>query len=211
MKNLKVKGIVFDLDGTLTIPNIDFSRMRSLLNIPGSGDILKIIHQYPYEKQQEAFKIIEKVEAEAYETLQFQPGLFETINALMQKNLHLGILTRNSRKCTEIFLQKFSLTMSHSCFDPIVTRETQMMSRDDECQVKPHPFGLLHISKSWNIDPREDLLMVGDHFVDVQCGKAAGCATCLLSESYPTASDSSIVEKPDFVIKNLKELIDILE
>jgi HAD superfamily hydrolase (TIGR01509 family) len=56
-------------------------------------------------------------------------------------------------------------------FRPVITREFK--------PPKPHPHGILHIAKEWNIKP-ENLIMVGDSIDDMQAGYRAGAATILL-------------------------------
>lgn len=41
---------------------------------------------------------------------------------------------------------------------------------------KPDPAPLLHICKQWGVHPR-NVVMVGDHLHDIQCGKDAGSGT----------------------------------
>jgi len=57
-----LKGVIFDMDGTLTVPAINFALMRQRLGIP-KGDVLTIITDYPPEKKKIALDIIEEVEA----------------------------------------------------------------------------------------------------------------------------------------------------
>jgi len=57
-------------------------------------------------------------------------------------------------------------------FSIILTREFRY--------VKPDKRLLLHVADQWGVDP-SSLLMVGDSREDVECGKAAGTGTCLIS------------------------------
>ncbi len=60
----EIKGVIFDLDGTLTVPVLDFAKMRSLLGIPRPHDILEVINQYDEEKRAESLRLIDTVEEE---------------------------------------------------------------------------------------------------------------------------------------------------
>ena len=48
----------------------------------------------------------------------------------------------------------------------------QFLTRDF-IPPKPDPAPLLHICKEWGVHPR-NVVMVGDHLHDIQCGKEAG-------------------------------------
>jgi hypothetical protein len=64
--NMVLKGIVFDVDGTLCEPqNYMFSEMRSKLGITKGEDILDHVYSLSGDKQKEAHQIIEDVEREA--------------------------------------------------------------------------------------------------------------------------------------------------
>lgn len=61
--DMVLKGIVFDVDGTLCEPqNYMFTEMRSKLGITKGEDILDHVYSLSGTKQKEAHKIIEDVE-----------------------------------------------------------------------------------------------------------------------------------------------------
>jgi hypothetical protein len=78
-----LRGVVFDMDGTLTVPSIDFASMyRRVLGddhpriVSGSPiDILHEIAEWSPEKQVQAYAIIAEYEKQALERLQIMPGL----------------------------------------------------------------------------------------------------------------------------------------
>jgi hypothetical protein len=78
-----LRGVVFDMDGTLTVPTIDFASMyRRVLGddhpriVSGSPiDILHEIAEWSPEKQVQAYAIIAEYEKQALERLQIMPGL----------------------------------------------------------------------------------------------------------------------------------------
>ncbi|GLJ54304.1 hypothetical protein SUGI_1165110 [Cryptomeria japonica] len=79
----KVRGIVFDMDGTLTLPAIDFPQMyRAVLGDDhpdiksgrvSSIDILQEIQDWSPEKQNKAYEIITDYERQAHDRLQIMP------------------------------------------------------------------------------------------------------------------------------------------
>jgi hypothetical protein len=98
-----LRGVVFDMDGTLTVPTIDFASMyRRVLGddhpriVSGSPiDILHEIAEWSPEKQVHAYAIIAEYEKQALERLQIMPGLSTS---------HLSSSSFNLRICCQKFL-----------------------------------------------------------------------------------------------------------
>ena len=158
-------GVIFDMDGTLTVPVIDFAEMRRRIGVP-AGDILKTVRAWPAERPAAAFDVIEEIEERARVALTLQPGARELMAFLDARGLRKAIVTRNTRRTVNHLLLHLATR-----FDPVVTRDFE--------PVKPDPAPALHICRAWGIAP-VDALMVGDYRDDILCGAAAGMATCLL-------------------------------
>jgi hypothetical protein len=98
-----LRGVVFDMDGTLTVPTIDFASMyRRVLGddhpriVSGSPiDILHEIAEWSPEKQVQAYAIIAEYEKQALERLQIMPGLSTS---------HLSSSSFTLRICCQKFL-----------------------------------------------------------------------------------------------------------
>lgn len=75
---------------------------------------------------------------------------------------------------------------------------------------KPQPGMIFKASKKYQIDLTSSL-MVGDRATDIEAGKLAGVKTILFD---PLKSQTNFLKKnlaPDFSIKNLKEIVPIIE
>lgn len=189
MKRLRdIRGVIFDMDGTLTVPVIDFALMRARLGIP-EGDMLATIRSWSPEKQNWAFTVIEVLEEEASQQLQLQPGAEALMRILDAKRMPKAILTRNTEK-TVRHLQGFLKTQ----FSVIVTR--------DFPTFKPDPAPALHICREWKLEPAR-VLMVGDYRDDILCGQRAGNMTCLLLNE----RNRPFAEMADITIDSLEELV----
>ena len=81
----RLRGVVFDMDGTLTVPVIDFAAMyRSVLGedeykrikaeSPTGIDILHHIESWSVDKQQKAYETIADYEKQGIDKLQIMPG-----------------------------------------------------------------------------------------------------------------------------------------
>ncbi|KAL3161139.1 hypothetical protein ABBQ38_009514 [Trebouxia sp. C0009 RCD-2024] len=60
-----IKGVIFDMDGTLTMPVIDFAEMRRRCGVL-TGDVLDTIAGWPADKQHAANQAIKEVEDEVH-------------------------------------------------------------------------------------------------------------------------------------------------
>ena len=196
-----VKGVVFDMDGTLTVPCIDFQEMRRRVGVE-EGDILHVIHGWSKEKQEEAFAAIAEIEEEALEKLQVMPGAVELCSLLDAANLPRALVTRNVSSSVQFFHDTaFPLPPFH----PSISREWK--------PYKPDPASLHHIAECWDVGP-DQLVMIGDSAKDdVVCGNAAGAVTILLDEKsvYTSRDDPALLDaRPDFIVNSLHEASTVL-
>ncbi|KAL6503535.1 hypothetical protein OROGR_025458 [Orobanche gracilis] len=162
-----LRGVVFDMDGTLTVPVIDFPAMyRAVLGeeeyvkikseTPSGIDILHQIETWSPDKQKRAYQIIADFEKQGLDRLQIMPGR--------------GLITRNVKDAVDLFHRRFGMI-----FSPALSRDFR--------PYKPDPAPLLHICSIWDVQPNE-VMMIGDSLKDdVACGKRAGAFTCLLDET----------------------------
>jgi len=183
-----IRGVIFDMDGTLTLPVIDFALMRARLGVP-EGDILTAIRAWPPDKQAWAFAEVEQLEEEANRQLKLQPGAEAVMRALDARGIQKAILTRNSEKSVR-HLQRFLDTR----FSVVITR--------DFPAVKPDPAPALHICRTWQLDPAR-VLLVGDYRDDLLCGKRAGTYTCLLLND----RNRPFAELADVTVERLDHLV----
>ncbi|KAB2061875.1 hypothetical protein ERO13_A10G106500v2 [Gossypium hirsutum] len=207
----RLRGVVFDMDGTLTVPVIDFAAMykavlgdveykRIKAENPSGIDILHHIDSWTAEKQQEAYKIIADFEKQGLDRLQIMPGAAELCGFLDAKKIRRGLITRNVKDAVDLFHQRFGMM-----FSPALSREFR--------PYKPNPAPLLHICSTWDVQPNE-VMMVGDSLKDdVACGKNAGALTCLLDENgrYGSQDFANLDLTPDFKVSSLIEVHSLLK
>ncbi len=187
-----IKGIIFDMDGTLTLANVNLVAVNREIGIPGSEPILEYLDKIGEPKRSEGIKALEKYEARAAETSKLNDGVVDVLKHLEEKGIRTALLTRNSRRSVEILLKRHKLH-----FDVVVTRE--------DAPPKPSPSPVKLISKKLGIDPK-NLLMVGDVHFDIFSGKAAGTKTALLCGNRKLGV---MEQTADYRLNSLSELIDI--
>eukprot|EP01135_Chromosphaera_perkinsii_P005922 Nk52_evm8s372 gene=Nk52_evmTU8s372 len=179
-----IRGVVFDMDGTLTLPVLDFSILRQKLGISSKQDILKYAHGLKTaEEQKNALNIIEEFEIEGEKNLQLQPGLISVMSTLHSKGIKQAILTRNAERAVEAFMntlrKELQATSNGAAFDrPLAEVFDPVLTRDFK-PYKPHPAPLHHIAAIWDF-PLQNMLMVGDAVDDMLCAKSAGVQGVLL-------------------------------
>ncbi|GAA0163603.1 hydrolase [Lithospermum erythrorhizon] len=207
----RLRGVVFDMDGTLTVPVIDFAAMyREVLGEDeyievkkknASGiDILHHIESWSSDKQKKAYEVIAEFEKKGMDNLKIMPGALDLYGYLESRNIRRGLITRNVKAAVDLFHQRFGMT-----FCPALSREYR--------PYKPDPAPLLHICSVWQVQPNE-VMMIGDSLKDdVACGKRAGAFACLLDETgrYSSPEYSTVEHKPDYEVTSLAEVHKLLE
>ncbi|MDO8588031.1 MAG: HAD-IA family hydrolase [Armatimonadota bacterium] len=211
-------AVLFDLDGTLVETNIDFALMREeMLGVAGefgvapesarAMDILAIVEyvcdtlnarglpERADEARREAMRRLERIELFHSETAREVESAQALIAALRDRGVKVGIVTRNCRRASEISLEASGLGVGFL-----------MLSREDVRNTKPHPDHLMRALEI--LDARPDRsLMVGDHTMDVEAGKAAGMRTIgLLAPERPRDFFRKV--EPDEVVESLREIVD---
>ena len=187
-----LRGIIFDMDGTITKPKVDFAAIEREIGAK-VGFIIDYAERSSPEERTRALSILERFEAEAAIESELNEGVLEMLEFLSKKKLKKAILTRNSRKSVDTVLRKHNLH-----FEYIVSRE--------DAKPKPAPDPIFLLSKKMEIHT-DHLLMVGDYKYDIMCGKAAGTRTVLLR--YKEYVETEVT--PDFEITSIREVIEIVE
>lgn len=188
-----IQGIIFDMDGTLTKPNMDFGALVSEIGVVLSEPVLEYMERVDEKERVRVNSILERFEGQAAKDAELNDGARDLLDFIVKKGKKTALLTRNSRLSVNTVLRKHNLK-----FDCIVSRE--------DAKPKPSPDPVLLIGRKLGIKPKH-LLIVGDYKFDVLCGKAAGAKTALLYNHQEY--DAGVV--PDFKLMSLKDLIPILE
>ena len=184
-------GLIFDMDGTLTVPALDYQAIRAEIGLP-SGDLAAAIAALPENGRRRAWGIIERHEHEANQHQQLQDGCKQLLVRCRREGIKIGVVTRNMAESVQVLCHRFCLE-----FDIALSREFLHM--------KPHPGPVLHILETWGFSPGQ-VLMVGDYVHDVLCGQAAGVATCFFEN--PGKPCRGAV--PDYSVTSMAELEELV-
>lgn len=211
-----VECVLFDLDGTLVDTHIDFALMkREMIELARKAgidtaeldglDILGIAKaaasfvskadgaEQGHILYSQAMSVLEEIELRHARDTKLVPYAVEAVAALRERKIGIGVVTRNCRRASELSLEIAGIT-------PDV-----LISREDSLNHKPHPEPILLALTRLNAQPGNSI-MVGDHIMDMQGGRAAGLKTIgFLRED--RADDFFDAVCPDFVARSLREVV----
>src|SRR5688572_12187198 len=184
-------AILFDLDGTLTAPLLDFPRIHREMGI-GDRGILEAMAEMDAEQREKAEAILLRHEREAAEGSTLNAGRREML-AYVAGRMPAAVVTRNSDESTRTVLARHGLT-----FEVLITREYGIF--------KPGPEPVVEACRRLGVSPRRTWF-VGDGQFDVEAGRAAGARTVWVSHGKP----KSFAAEPWASVRDLPELTGLLK
>ncbi len=177
MSKARFKGIIFDIDGTLTFTNqLIFDSFNyisekylnkrftneEIIALFGPTEDVILKQMFP-----DKFEIVRKDYYEYYHNNHQIANLYDGIKDLLidlkNAGVILGIFTGKGRTSSLITLNFLGI---RNLFDMIVTG-------DDVEKHKPSPEGIIKFLTTFTLDPK-DVLMVGDAPSDIKAAKEAG-------------------------------------
>ena len=219
-KFTNIKGIFFDLDGTLfdTAPELTFATNQMLKDIDLQeleSDIIKsfigkgadnlVRKSISYSSKQDPEILFRKARQlfdkyyilNAAQSLPYD-GVEEVLIKLKKKKLSLACVTNKPEIYTQVILEESGLI---SYLDLVVAGDT--VSRK-----KPDPMQLQYSCEKLELEPKQ-AIMVGDSCNDIEAGFSAG--TYVVTVPYGYQYGQSIESaKVDLAIKNLNDLVTII-
>jgi HAD superfamily hydrolase (TIGR01509 family) len=195
LRNMQIKAVIFDLDGTITRPFFDFDNIREEIGLArDSGPLLESMEKMTSQQRQNAEKILNYHEQKAVMESRLNANAKQTLSKLRSAGINIGILTRNKRENALAIAKKHKLE-----FDAVIGRE--------DGPVKPDAFGVLSICEQFGVEPKETML-VGDYLFDLLSAKAAGAVAVLLANHNQA---DEFVEHADFCIQDISRILEIID
>ncbi|HEY0962640.1 MAG TPA: HAD-IA family hydrolase [Pseudomonadales bacterium] len=189
-----IRGVLFDLDGTLLDTEPDFTDIVNAMlthhgRKPVDGAMVrKFVSSGAMSVVRQAFALTDDdhrnqellkdfLARYSVQIPQTRAALFDDVEYLLT-TLHAnavpwGIMTNKARLFSEPLLTKFA------CFSTCAT----LVCPDDVGKGKPDPAGLLLACKQMALAP-EDVLYVGDHPRDIEAAKNAGMPAAAIEWGY---------------------------
>ncbi len=184
---MKVKGVVFDLDGTLIRSSVDFKGMKrrmieilarygvprellspdkttveNLRSAERIWDEMGVDHEERRRALREVEEVMNEAELEALPTVEAIEGAREALEKLREKGLKLAVLTRGHRTYAVEALRRAGLL---ELIDVILTRDTVQ-------KPKPNPEALRETAERLGLGV-DEIIFVGDHPMDLACAEGA--------------------------------------
>lgn len=188
----RLRGAVFDLDGTLVSEELDFAAIRVEIGLPVGQPLLEALASMAGAERCRAAAILERHERAAAASAALHPGVRDFLDWLEKHGVNRAVLSRNSKRSVQEVLQRCGLE-----FDTIVARE--------DAPYKPNPAGLVQICSAWRLPPSA-VVMIGDYVYDVEAGRNAGTRTALITHG----RDLPFAHLADVTFPNFEQLPEVL-
>ncbi|HEX2971593.1 MAG TPA: HAD-IIIA family hydrolase [Tepidisphaeraceae bacterium] len=187
---MKRPAVFFDRDNTLIVSDGYLGDPAGVVLIEGAADAVARARQY-------GFKVI---------TFSNQSGVARgmfTEEDVQAVNQRLSELLQEANPAALI---------EHHEYCPFHPEATVEAYKQDSFLRKPKPGMILQAAEKLNLDLARSWV-IGDAPRDIEAGRAAGCRTILFTDPKLPASPAAEVEsevKPDFVVSNLREAVEII-
>lgn len=185
-----LKAVIFDMDGTLTMPHINWPELRANIACPPEKTIIEHIESLPPDQSQRANDILLATEREAAENAEMNAGATEVVQTLKERGLKLGLVTNNHRKAMHIVLQRYGLK-----FDVALSR--------DDGLLKPAPDLIVKALEMLQVSPHESI-SIGDSRYDI-----LACTAAQVQCIYLTHGDPKIEHDP--AVSTLHDMLPIID
>jgi HAD superfamily hydrolase (TIGR01509 family) len=189
---MKIRGVIFDLDGTVVENDYDWARIREELGT-GAASILGYLASLEEPERSAKWSVLERHEAEQTEASVLRRGVAELLGLLRSRGAVAALVTNNSRKNTEFLLGKFGLA-----FDCVITRESGLW--------KPSGAPFLEALRKLDLEPGS-CVVIGDTHFDVLAALDAGIGSIFLLSGDPDRFAGFPVE----VCPDVDDLLERLE
>jgi HAD superfamily hydrolase (TIGR01509 family) len=167
----QVRGIIFDLDGTLVDSALDFDAMRREMRLAAGLPLLEALAEMPPDEAARCREILHRHERAGGERAVLMPGVVDFLARLDAAGVRRAVWTRNSRQVALDTLERLALT-----FERVVARE--------DAPAKPDQSAVAEICRHWRLDSRQ-LAVIGDYVFDLEAGRRAGTHTVLYTAGLP--------------------------
>ena len=154
-----VKGVIFDLDGTLVDCHLDFASIKNEVGCPSNEDLLSFAERLPESHSKEVHDVILRHELADAAQSSWLSGAAEFVQQVKSAGLPMAIVTRNCRRATAMKIATNDIPIK-----TVVTRE--------DAPAKPDPTALIMLAEQWQLECSA-LLYIGDYIYDEQAAKNA--------------------------------------
>lgn len=216
----KIRAVMFDLDGTLLDTAPDFIVVvNQLLLEEGRSELAADIIRAGVSNGSKALialtfgilddhsdferlrlRLLELYLAHIAVHTKLFPGIATLLNQLADKNIAWGIATNKPAAYTLPLMAALDIQPA-----PL-----SVICPDHVARSKPDPESLFLASKQLGCEP-EEIIYIGDHKRDIDCGKGAGSITIAAAYGYLDTCDSVANWNADYCVNHADEIWPIVE
>lgn len=167
---MRLRAVIFDLDGTVVENAYDWAAIRAELGDSGLS-ILGYLSGLDEPERSRKWAVLERHETEQTARSVLRDGIRELLDFLRVKRVRTALVTNNSRKNTAYLLEKFGLV-----FDRVVTRESGLW--------KPSGAPFRAVLEAFGTSG-EDCCVIGDTKFDILAALDAGIGPIFLLGNEP--------------------------
>lgn len=210
---MKIQAVLFDVDGTLIDTSeyiyraYEHSLKRHKYDLLSREEMSHLMGKTLEDTYREITGLdIVNPFMEAHHEYQYEnaglaiafPHSVNTLEALRKRGVSIGAVTTRARDTAIETLEQADLFPLIDFF----------VGFEDVVNPKPDPEGIKKSLNFFNVHP-DDAIMIGDSPVDVEAGKNARTHT--IGVTYGFHGDRIVETEPDYVIDDIKDIIDILD
>ncbi len=218
--NRPIRAVIFDLDGTLldTAPDfvlvvnkllqqyqqpaLDADLIRAQVS-NGAKALVKLAFALNEDDPEFEIRRLQLLDLYLQHIADYTrpfEGIESLINKLNQHQIAWGIATNKPARYTLPLMQ--ALNMQPAPFSVICP--------DHVSRVKPDPESLLLASQQLSCTP-DQIIYVGDHLRDIECGKRAGSITIAAAYGYIDQNDCADNWQADHLVQSADEIWPIVQ
>jgi N-acetyl-D-muramate 6-phosphate phosphatase len=219
-KTHKIRAVMFDLDGTLLDTAPDFVAVVNQLlvehnRMPLADDVIRacvsngaralVMMAFGIDESHPEFAGLRLRLLDLYTNhiaIYTKPfnGIMELLQHLQSHNIAWGIATNKPSIYTTPLMQQLNIQPA-----PI-----SVICPDNVSASKPDPESLFLASTQIGCAP-EEIIYIGDHARDIECGKRAGCITIAAAYGYIDHPDDINKWQADYRVEHASEIWPIVK
>jgi HAD superfamily hydrolase (TIGR01509 family) len=184
-----IRGVIFDMDGTITKPYVNWKKLRSKIGIPQNLPIMHYINALDGKDREIAEKTLERYEREAARRAKLNDHAKELLAYLKKKNIATALVSNNCRSSIDIVLKKHELE-----FDVVLGR--------DDGKTKPSSDLIMKALSKMKLKS-DEVILIGDSRMDIDAANKAGIQPIYLNNGSQIDYDPTI--------NSLIEVIELIE
>jgi len=215
-----IRALVFDLDGTLLDTAPDFvvvlnrlraerdmsplpaERIRRSVSNGARGLVQLGFDTRPGEPDYEPLRqrLLQIYAGHLAVHTRLFPGIDALLKMLGERDIPWGIATNKPAAYALPLMQALNIEPAPGA----------VVCPDHVEQRKPHPESLYRVAEQLDCQPQE-LVYIGDHWRDIECGRRAGATTIAASYGYIEDEDPVAQWRADYQVSRAEQLLPLIE